>query len=172
MSRVPYTSMVSILMYAMVYTRLEIAPVGVLSRYMSELGNKLWTTVKRIFRYLCGTNSYGLWYQWSKSFHLRLSKLVPLHSIYFCLFTLSPSICNLPYLSNLRSQYFNIYLMHGGMGWSLYPSIQTIPPFSHAIPRFSLLHCCTQTEYKQVQSSCVALVFNHEHVTRVEGSRL
>jgi hypothetical protein len=34
--------------------------MGVLSRYMSESGKEHWTIVKRIFRYLSGTNSYGL----------------------------------------------------------------------------------------------------------------
>jgi len=41
MSHVPYKSEVGSLMYAMVYTRLEIAhAVGVLSRIMSKLGKK------------------------------------------------------------------------------------------------------------------------------------
>jgi hypothetical protein len=52
------------LMYAMVFTRLDIAhAVGVLSRYMSKPGKEHWTTIKRVFRYLCGTTSYGLCYQ-------------------------------------------------------------------------------------------------------------
>jgi hypothetical protein len=64
MSRVPYASAVGCLMYAMVYTRLDIAhAVGVLSRYMSKPGKEHWTTIKRVFRYLCGTSSYGLCYQ-------------------------------------------------------------------------------------------------------------
>jgi hypothetical protein len=51
-------------MYAMVCTRLDIAHVvGVLSRYMSKPGKEHWTTVKRVFRYLRGTSSYGLCYQ-------------------------------------------------------------------------------------------------------------
>ena len=64
MSRVPYASAVGSLMYAMVCTRLDIAhEVGVLSRYMSKLGKEHWTAVKRVFRYLRGTTSYGLCYQ-------------------------------------------------------------------------------------------------------------
>jgi hypothetical protein len=52
------------LMYVMVYTRSDIAhAVGVLSRYMSKPGKEHWTIVKRVFRYLCGTSSYGLCYQ-------------------------------------------------------------------------------------------------------------
>jgi hypothetical protein len=64
MSHVLYASAVGSLMYAMVCTRLDIAhAVGVLSRYMSKLGKEHWITVKRVFRYLRGTTSYGLYYQ-------------------------------------------------------------------------------------------------------------
>jgi hypothetical protein len=64
MSHVLYASAVGSLMYAMVFTRLDIAhEVGVLSRYMSKLGKENWTTVKRVFRYLHGTTNYGLCYQ-------------------------------------------------------------------------------------------------------------
>jgi hypothetical protein len=64
MSRVPYVSVVGSLMYAMVCTRPDIAhAVGVLSRYMSKTRKEHWTTVKRVFRYLHGTASYGLCYQ-------------------------------------------------------------------------------------------------------------
>jgi hypothetical protein len=63
-SHVPYASVVGSLMYAMVYTRPDIAhAVGVLRRYMSKLGKEHWTTVKRVFRYLRGTTNYGLCYQ-------------------------------------------------------------------------------------------------------------
>jgi hypothetical protein len=61
---VPYASAVGSLMYAMVCTRPYIShEMGVLSRYMSKLGKEHWTTIKRVFRYLCGTASYGLCYQ-------------------------------------------------------------------------------------------------------------
>jgi hypothetical protein len=64
MSRVPYVSAIGSLMYEMVCTRPEIAhAVGVLSRYMSKPRKEHWTTVKRVFRYLRGTASYGLCYQ-------------------------------------------------------------------------------------------------------------
>ena len=64
MSRVPYASAVGSLMYAMVFTRPDIAlAVGVLSRFMSNPEKEHWTTVKRVFRYLCGTSDYGLCYQ-------------------------------------------------------------------------------------------------------------
>ena len=63
MSRVPYASAVSSLMYVMVCTRPDIAhAVGVLSRFMSKLGREHWTIVKRVFRYLHGTSDYGLCY--------------------------------------------------------------------------------------------------------------
>jgi hypothetical protein len=64
MSHVLCASVVGSLMYAMVCTRPDIAHVvGVLSRYMSKPGKEHWTSVKRVFRYLCGTTSYGLCYQ-------------------------------------------------------------------------------------------------------------
>eukprot|EP00253_Pinus_taeda_P004666 PITA_04666 len=64
MSRVPYASAIGSLMYAMIYTRPDIAHiVGVLSRFMSKLGKEHWTTVKRVFKYLHGTSDYGLCYQ-------------------------------------------------------------------------------------------------------------
>ena len=64
MSRVPYTSVVSSPMYAMVCTRPEISHVvGVLSRFMSKPGKEHWTAVKWVFKYLHGTSDYGLCYQ-------------------------------------------------------------------------------------------------------------
>jgi hypothetical protein len=48
-------------MYAMVYTRHDIAhAVGVLSRYMSNLGKQHWEAVKWILRYLRGTSNMSL----------------------------------------------------------------------------------------------------------------
>ena len=64
MSHVPYASVVGSLMYAMLCTRLDIAhAVGVLSRYMSKPGKEHWTTVKRVFKYLCGTIDHAIYYQ-------------------------------------------------------------------------------------------------------------
>ena len=61
---VPYASMLDNFMYAMVYTRLDIAhAVGFLSNYMSKLGKEHWTTVKMVFSYLRGITNYGLCYQ-------------------------------------------------------------------------------------------------------------
>jgi hypothetical protein len=76
MSRVPYVSAVGSLMYAMVCTRPDIAhAVGFLSRYMSKPGKKHWTVIKRVFKYLCGTASYGLCYEGI----LELDKVVDIH---------------------------------------------------------------------------------------------
>ncbi|KAJ4702231.1 Retrovirus-related Pol polyprotein from transposon TNT 1-94 [Melia azedarach] len=63
MSRVPYTSAVGSLMYAMVCTRPDIAQsVSVVSRFMGEPSKEHWQAVKRIFRYLKGTFDVGLIY--------------------------------------------------------------------------------------------------------------
>ncbi|KAJ4715440.1 Retrovirus-related Pol polyprotein from transposon TNT 1-94 [Melia azedarach] len=63
MSRVPYTSAVGSLMYAMVCTRPDLAQsVSVVSRFMGEPSKEHWQAVKRIFRYLKGTFDVGLIY--------------------------------------------------------------------------------------------------------------
>ena len=49
------------LMYAMVCTRPDIAhAVGVVSRYMNNLGKEHWEVVKWILRYLRGTSNHAL----------------------------------------------------------------------------------------------------------------
>ena len=64
MYHVPYASTIGSFMHAMVCTRSYIAHVvGVLRRYMSKIGKENWTSVKRVFRYLRGTTSYGFFYQ-------------------------------------------------------------------------------------------------------------
>ena len=56
MAKVPYSFAVGSIMYAMICTRPDIAyAVGVVSRYMSNLGKKRWEAVKGIMRYLNGT---------------------------------------------------------------------------------------------------------------------
>ncbi|KAE8686001.1 hypothetical protein F3Y22_tig00111088pilonHSYRG00304 [Hibiscus syriacus] len=63
MSRVPYASAVESLMFAMIYTRPDIAQaVGVVSRYMANPGKEHWNTVKRILRYIKGTSNVALCY--------------------------------------------------------------------------------------------------------------
>ena len=59
MAKVPYSSAVGSLMYAMICTRPDIAfAVGVVSRYMSNPGKKHWEVVKGIMRYLNGTRKF------------------------------------------------------------------------------------------------------------------
>jgi hypothetical protein len=61
MSKVPYSSTIGILMYAMVCTRPDIAhAVGVLSRYMNNPGKENWEEVKWILKYLRGTATHAL----------------------------------------------------------------------------------------------------------------
>ena len=61
MSRIPYSSAVGSLMYAMVCTRPDIAHVvGVVSRYMNNPGKENWKSVQWILRYLRGTTSHAL----------------------------------------------------------------------------------------------------------------
>ena len=56
MSKVPYASTISSLMYAMVCTKPDIAhEVGVVSRFMSRPGKQHWEAVKWILRYLKGS---------------------------------------------------------------------------------------------------------------------
>lgn len=63
MESVPYASAICSLMYAMLCTRLDISqPVGVLSRFMSNLGRLHWDIVKRVFRYLKGTSDFAMCY--------------------------------------------------------------------------------------------------------------
>ncbi|GAA0171429.1 reductase [Lithospermum erythrorhizon] len=63
MERVPYTSTVVSLMYAMVCTRPDLAhAVSVVSRFMADPEKEHWQAVKRIFRYLRGTSDISLCY--------------------------------------------------------------------------------------------------------------
>jgi hypothetical protein len=64
MACVPYASVVGTIMYVMVCTQPDIShAMGVLNRYMSIPGKEHWTTVKRVFKYLCGTKDYAICYQ-------------------------------------------------------------------------------------------------------------
>ncbi|KAK9218344.1 hypothetical protein WN943_006981 [Citrus x changshan-huyou] len=63
MSRVPYASAVGSLMFVMICTRPDIVQaVGVISRYMANLGGECWIAVKRILRYIRGTSNVALCY--------------------------------------------------------------------------------------------------------------
>ena len=57
----PYSLGVGNLMYTMVSKRLDIAhAVGVVSKYMNNLGKEHWVTIQWILRYLRGTTSHAL----------------------------------------------------------------------------------------------------------------
>jgi hypothetical protein len=61
MSRVPYSSSVGILMYAMVCTRPDIThAVGVVSKYMNNPDKEHWEVVKWILGYLRGIATHAL----------------------------------------------------------------------------------------------------------------
>jgi len=63
MSRVPYASAVGRLMYAMIYTRPDIAQaMGVVNRFMTNPGQEHWNIVKRILRHVKGTLDAALCY--------------------------------------------------------------------------------------------------------------
>jgi hypothetical protein len=61
MSKVPYSSTIGSLMYAMVCIRPNIAhKVGFVCRYMNNLGKEHWEVVKWILGYLRGTTTHAL----------------------------------------------------------------------------------------------------------------
>jgi len=61
MCKVPYALVVGILMYVMIYTRLDIAhSMGVVSRYMNNPGKEHWMEVNWILRYWRGTTNQAL----------------------------------------------------------------------------------------------------------------
>jgi hypothetical protein len=69
MSRVPYSSAVGSLMYAMVCTRPDIAhAVEVVRRHMKNLGKEHWEEVKWILKYLRGTTTHALCFGGSNTF--------------------------------------------------------------------------------------------------------
>ena len=64
MKAVPYASAVGSLMYAMLCTKSDICfVVGIVSRYQSNPGQKHWTAVNNIIKYLKRTRDYILVYQ-------------------------------------------------------------------------------------------------------------
>jgi hypothetical protein len=67
MSKVPYSSAVGSLMYAMVCSRPDLShALSVVSRYMANPGKEHWKAVQWIFRYLCGTSNACLQFGKSK----------------------------------------------------------------------------------------------------------
>ena len=64
MSKVPYSSAIGSLIYAMMFTRPDISyAIGLASRFQSNPGIKHWLVVKRNLRYLKGKTDYVLFYQ-------------------------------------------------------------------------------------------------------------
>jgi Reverse transcriptase (RNA-dependent DNA polymerase) len=64
MEKVPYSSVVGSLIYAMMCTKPYISfAVGMVSRYQANPGLSHWKAVKRILRYLKGTADYSLCFQ-------------------------------------------------------------------------------------------------------------
>jgi hypothetical protein len=69
MFRVPYSSTVGCLMYVMVFTRPDIAHlVGVVRRYMDNLGKEQWEAIKWILGYLTSTATHALCFGGSNIF--------------------------------------------------------------------------------------------------------
>jgi hypothetical protein len=107
MSHVPYASAVGSLMYEMVCTRPEIShAMGYLCRYMSKSGKEHWTTVKRVFRYLRGTTSYGLCYQGRPG----LDRVVDIHG-----FVDSDWDGDLDHIRSTSGYVFNLF--RGAISW-------------------------------------------------------
>uniref|UniRef100_A0A3Q7IH42 Reverse transcriptase Ty1/copia-type domain-containing protein n=1 Tax=Solanum lycopersicum TaxID=4081 RepID=A0A3Q7IH42_SOLLC len=67
MSKVPYASAVGSIMYAMVWTRSDIAQsVSVVTRYMENPGKRHWKAIKWILRYFKGALDVGLTFRKSE----------------------------------------------------------------------------------------------------------
>ncbi|KAK4404586.1 Retrovirus-related Pol polyprotein from transposon TNT 1-94 [Sesamum angolense] len=61
MEKIPYSNAIGSIMYLMVSTRPDIAyAVSCLSRFMSNPGTSHWEALKWLFRYLNGSNNYGI----------------------------------------------------------------------------------------------------------------
>jgi hypothetical protein len=64
MKNISYASTVGSLLYAQVYTRLDIAmAVGMLGRYQNNSGMEHWKAAKRVMQYLQGTKDFNLTYR-------------------------------------------------------------------------------------------------------------
>jgi hypothetical protein len=64
MKKIPYSSVVGSLMYALMCTRSDISfVVRMVSKYYSNPGKSHWKAVKRILRYLKGNVNYSLCFQ-------------------------------------------------------------------------------------------------------------
>ena len=55
-SKIPYASAVRSIMYAMTYTKLDVAySLGIMNRYQSDLDKNYWKVAKAIIKYLKNT---------------------------------------------------------------------------------------------------------------------
>ena len=64
MSRIPYASIVGSIVYAMIYTRSDVAySLGVVSRYQSDPNENHWKVTKTILKYLKNTKDQWLVYR-------------------------------------------------------------------------------------------------------------
>lgn len=64
MSKIPYASVIGCLMYSMICTRPDLAyATSLISRFMSNPGKEHWSVVKRVFKYVRRTSSFGLLYK-------------------------------------------------------------------------------------------------------------
>jgi hypothetical protein len=67
MSKVPYSSVVGSLMYAMVHSQSDLShAMSIVSRYMSNPGKEHWEVVRLIFIYLRGSSSACLCFDKSR----------------------------------------------------------------------------------------------------------
>ena len=58
---IPYSSTLGCLMYAMLFTRLDLSDaIGILSIYQKNPGEEHWKQIKHVLRYVKGTLDYSL----------------------------------------------------------------------------------------------------------------
>ena len=75
--RIPYSSVVSNLMYSMIYSRPDLAyVVSMVSRFMANPGKQHWEVLKWVLRYLKGSQNVGLMYNGKASSCLKVEGFV------------------------------------------------------------------------------------------------
>jgi hypothetical protein len=147
MSHVPYASAVCSLMYAMVCTRPNIAHVvGVLTRYMSKPGKEHWTTMKRVFRYLRGTTSYGLCYQR----RLGLDRVLVLHG-----FADADWAGDLDHRRSTSGYVFNLF--GGAISWMSKRQV-VVTLSTSKVEYMAATHASKEVVWLQRLCSCIGLV--------------
>jgi hypothetical protein len=147
MSLVPYSSVVGSLMYEMIYTRLDIAhAVGVLSKYISKPRKEHWTTIKRGFRYLCGTASYGLCYQG----RLGLDGALDIHG-----FVDADWVGDLDRRISTSGYVFNLF--GGGISW-MRKRQYVVALSTTEVEYMATTHTRKEAIWLQILCSCIGLV--------------